>query len=193
MKTEAAASRSLVLARAIRDYWAAELPRRHPNYPLVNPDADSGPPPPQEKELRQFLKRLSADTVYKLALIMYLGQGDFDTTDLPAEYQAIKASFESPAALIAQMLEKAPLADYLEEGMAIPHVPRHRPGQAGPDHRRSLMCRRTPSRSTSGSSFKTPSTSTMPTRGCARECSGGGIKRRTTARRNLRGRIEAVP
>jgi hypothetical protein len=119
MKTEVAATRAGALAKAIRDYWAAELPRRHPNYPLVDPDADSGPPPPEEKELRQFLKRLSADTVYKLALIMYLGRGDFDTTDLPAEYQAIKAGFESSAALIAQMLENAPLADYLEEGMAM--------------------------------------------------------------------------
>lgn len=119
MKIDVAANRALTLAKAIRDYWATELPKRHPNYPFVDPGADSGPPPPEEKELRQFLKRLAPDTVYKLALIMYLGRGDFDTSDLPAEYQTIKENFDSPAALIAQMMEKAPLADYLEEGMAI--------------------------------------------------------------------------
>jgi hypothetical protein len=119
MKLEAAATRVLALAKAIRDYWAVELPKRHPNYPLVDPDADSGPPPPEEKALRQFLTRLAPETVYKLALVMYLGRGDCDTSDLPAEYQAVKENFNSPAALIAQMLEKAPLADYLEEGMAI--------------------------------------------------------------------------
>ncbi len=119
MKIEAAATRVLALAKAIRAYWATELPKRHPKYPLVDPDADSGPPPSEEKELRQFLKRLSADTVYKLALIMYLGRGDFDTSDLPSEYQAIKENFDSPASLISQMMEKAPLADYLEDGIAI--------------------------------------------------------------------------
>jgi len=118
MKIEVAANRVLALAKVIRDYWATELPKRHPNYPIVDPDADSGPPPPQEKELRQFLKRLAPDTVYKLALIMYLGRGDFDTNDLPAKYQTIKENFDSPAALIAQMMEKASLADYFEEGMA---------------------------------------------------------------------------
>jgi hypothetical protein len=119
MKIAAAAEKAISLAEAIRKYWEVELPKRHPHYPLVDPEADSGPPPPEEKQLRHFLSRLSDDTVYKLALIMYLGRGDFDTGDLPGEYQAITENFDSPAALISQMMEKAQLADYLLEGTAI--------------------------------------------------------------------------
>ena len=119
MKIEEAARRVIGLAEAIRSYWETELPRRHPNYPLVDPEADSGPPPVEEKQLRQFLGRLSEDTVYKLALIMYLGRGDFDTSDLPGQYRALREDFDRPSAVIAQMMDKAPLAEYLQEGMKI--------------------------------------------------------------------------
>ncbi len=119
MKLRTAASKVIALAEAIRDYWATELPKRHPRYPLVAPDEDSGPPPPEEKKLRQFLDRLPEETVYKLALIMYLGRGDFDTSDLTAEYQALRENFDSPSAVIAEMMEKSPLVDYLTEGLAI--------------------------------------------------------------------------
>jgi hypothetical protein len=118
-KLQENAKKAINLAQAIRSYWERELPKRHPQYPIVNPDEDSGPPPPQEKKLRELLNRLPEETVYKLGLIMYVGRGDFDTSDLSAEYQTIKENFGSPAALIAQMMAQAPLADYLEEGMAI--------------------------------------------------------------------------
>jgi hypothetical protein len=118
-KLQENAKKAINLAQAIRNYWERELPKRHPKYPIVNPDEDSGPPPPQEKKLRELLHRLPEETVYKLGLIMYLGRGDFDTRDLSAQYQTIKENFGSPAAVIAQMMEQAPLADYLEEGMAV--------------------------------------------------------------------------
>jgi hypothetical protein len=118
-KLQENAKKAINLAQAIRNYWERELPKRHPNYPIVNPDEDSGPPPPQEKKLRELLIRLPEETVYKLGLVVYLGRGDFDTRDLAAEYQTIKENFGSPAALITWMMDQAPLADYLEEGMAI--------------------------------------------------------------------------
>jgi hypothetical protein len=37
------------LATAIRGYWNTELPKRHPNYPVVSLGEDSGPPPPPEE------------------------------------------------------------------------------------------------------------------------------------------------
>src|SRR5207249_2735387 len=95
MTVAAAASQVIPLARAIRDYWEAELPKRHPRYPIVDPGTDSGPPPPEEKQLRQLLAQLPEDTVYKLALMMYLGRGDFDTSDLAGEYQAIRDNFDT--------------------------------------------------------------------------------------------------
>jgi hypothetical protein len=42
----------------------------HPDDPLVDPGADSCPPPAEAKKLRQFLARLAEETVYKLALMM---------------------------------------------------------------------------------------------------------------------------
>ena len=39
MKLHTAASKVIDLAKTVRDYWATELPKRHPNYPLVDPDA----------------------------------------------------------------------------------------------------------------------------------------------------------
>ncbi len=119
MKLEAAASKAIALAKTIRDYWATELPKRHPNYPLVDPDTDSGPPPPQEKTLRQFLLRLAPDTLYKLALIMDLGRSGFAPNNLLADYQAMREEFNSPRLMITQMMNQAPLADYLQEGMEI--------------------------------------------------------------------------
>jgi hypothetical protein len=50
---------------------------------------------------------------------MYLGRGDFDTSDLAAEYQTIREDFDKPSAVIAEMMEKAALGEYLQEGMTI--------------------------------------------------------------------------
>ena len=36
-------------------YWAKELPRRHPKYPLVQVGEDSGPPPPEDKQIQDLL------------------------------------------------------------------------------------------------------------------------------------------
>jgi hypothetical protein len=117
MKLSEAANRVIDLARKVRDYYAAELPKWHPNYPLVQPDEKEGPAPPEETDLRDFLNSLPHDQVYQLALIMYLGRGDFDTNDLPANYEALKTTFSDPKHAASQMMEKAPLADYLEDGI----------------------------------------------------------------------------
>ena len=58
MKLSEAANRVIELARKVRDYYAAELPKRHRHYPLVGFDEETAPPPPEEKELRDFLTRL---------------------------------------------------------------------------------------------------------------------------------------
>ncbi len=106
------------LARAIRNYWDAELPKRHPDYPIVHSGEDSGPPPPEEKQLQALLMDLPEDTLYKLALIMYLGRGDFRAEDLPRQFEYLKNTFTKPEWVISQMIEKASLADYLTDGLA---------------------------------------------------------------------------
>jgi hypothetical protein len=118
MKLSEAAKRVIALAEAIRTYWDEELPKRHPHYPIVHLDEKSGPPPPEEKELQKFYATLPEDLIYKLVLIMYLGRGDFDTRDLAGHYEALKQTFGKPEWAANQMMDRAPLADYLSEGLA---------------------------------------------------------------------------
>jgi hypothetical protein len=108
----------IVLAKAIRNYWDSELPKRHPDYPLVRPGEDSGPPPAEERQLRDLLAGLPEEVLYQLLLMMYLGRGDFTTDDLAQQYDALKKTFGKREWAASQMVEKAPLADYLTDGLA---------------------------------------------------------------------------
>jgi len=117
VKLSEAAATVIALARAIRAYWEAELPMRHPDYPVMHTDEDSGPPPPGNAKLKQFLAGLPADMVYQLLLVMSLGRGDFGTADLAEHFEQIKTTFGKPEWAILQMMDKAPLADYLIDGL----------------------------------------------------------------------------
>jgi Protein of unknown function (DUF3775) len=118
MKLSETTAEVIALATAIGDYWDTELPKRHPNYPFISPTEDSGPPPPEEKKLKDLLTSLSADDVYKLTLLMYVGRGDFGTDDLAKHFGMLKKRFANPDNAIAQMMGKASLADYLTDGLA---------------------------------------------------------------------------
>jgi hypothetical protein len=112
----AAAHKVIDLAREVRDYYATELPKRHPNYPLVGPDEETAPSPPAERELGAFLASLPNEMVYQLLLIMYLGREDFGTDDLAGCYEELQA-FGDPGYAISEMMDQAPLADYLSDGL----------------------------------------------------------------------------
>ncbi len=117
MKLSEAAATVIALARAIRAYWEAELPKRHPDYPVMHRDEDSGPPPPENAKLKEFLASLPPEMVYQLVLVMYLGRGDFETADLAEHFEQIKTTLGKPEWAISQMMGKAPLADYLTDGL----------------------------------------------------------------------------
>ena len=117
MTLTAAAQKVIDLAREVRDYYAAELPKRHPHYPLIGVNEKSAPSPPAEKELRAFLASHSEDMLYQLMLIMYLGRGDIAVEDLAEYYEALKGTFGDPEHAASQMTDKAPLADYLSDGL----------------------------------------------------------------------------
>lgn len=112
------AQRVAELARQRRSYWDAELPRRHPDYPVVHPNDPVTPPPPQEHELHNVLQLLTEDAVRQLLLIMYLGRGDFAAGELAENYERVRAAFPQRDWAIRQMLDKAPLAEYLEQGLS---------------------------------------------------------------------------
>jgi hypothetical protein len=105
------------LARKVREYYDAELPKRHPDYPLERLGDERTPPPKEEEELRQFLGSLSDNLVAQLILIMYLGRGDYAVDNLAENYEAFTEAFANREHAISQMMAKAPLADYLTDGL----------------------------------------------------------------------------
>lgn len=117
MSLSEAANRVIDLARKVREYYDAELPKRHPNYPLVDLDEEDPPPPSEEEELRAFLATLSDEMIYQLILIMHLGREDFGTDDLARSYEELKGMFGDRESAVSQMLDKSPLADYLLDGL----------------------------------------------------------------------------
>ena len=108
--------RVIDLTAAINDYWDEELPKRHPNYPLVEEGVDDGPPPPEEKELSDLLHALPPADVYRLAALMYLGRDRRPGTEWEAK--AIKVADEWPniQSLVRVMKGKGSLGYYLAEG-----------------------------------------------------------------------------
>jgi hypothetical protein len=104
------------LATASREYWETELPKRHPDYPLANPGEDSGPPPPEQVQLHEFLKELPDDTIYKLMLIVELGRSYLDMKDPARLFEEIKEEWEKPEWAIAYLTESGPVDAYLERG-----------------------------------------------------------------------------
>ena len=117
MKLSEAASRVIALASKIYDYYSTELPKRHPNYPLVGPDDVTAPPPPEEEELRDFLTSLSDELIYQLLLIVYLGQGAFGIDDLVGYYETLRGECNLEYAT-SELMGLAPvLADELSEGL----------------------------------------------------------------------------
>jgi hypothetical protein len=117
MNLSEAAYKVIDLARKVREYYDTELPKHHPKYPLIGLDEEGPPPPPEEKELRALLATFSDEMIYQLILIMYLGREDFNTDDLAGHYQGLKNTFGDAEHAIAQMMGKAPLADYLSDGL----------------------------------------------------------------------------
>jgi Protein of unknown function (DUF3775) len=118
MKLSKTAAKVIDIARQIQSYWNTELPKRHPNYPLISPGEDSGPAPPQQAKLKELLANLPIEEIHQLIFLMYLGRGDFGTNDLATNYSAVKRRFRRPESAISQMAGKVPLADYLADGLA---------------------------------------------------------------------------
>jgi hypothetical protein len=124
MKLSEAADRVIALARKVRAYYDAELPKWYPDYPLISPTQEGPPAPKEERELKTFLRSLPAEAIYRLLLLMHLGRGDFGSDDLAVSYDALKQTFGKPEWAVSQMMEKAPLAQYLSDGLS--ELKRHR-------------------------------------------------------------------
>lgn len=118
MRLSETTNKVIHLARIIREYYDTESPKYHPNYPTIHL-SEEGPPPPREKEeLIELLRSLPPEMVYQLILIMYLGRGDYGVDEMASQYEALQETFIKPDWAITQMVEKAPLADYLTDGLS---------------------------------------------------------------------------
>jgi hypothetical protein len=118
MKLSAIIDRVCALADAVWAHWDAERRKRCPTYPFCDLMADLGPPPPQEKELRDFLTSLRPGTLYALVVLMYLGRGDLETgDDLLAEYERASNLCHKPAQAVEVLLSKVSLASSLRAGV----------------------------------------------------------------------------
>jgi len=106
------------LSAAIREYWDRELPKRHPNYPLIDPDADDGPPPPEEKKLRRLLKGLPEDTLFQIGYIAQLGRGDSQRGDLEQMFEYTKQWLDDSDLATEIFVGTPGLSDHLQRGMS---------------------------------------------------------------------------
>ena len=117
MKLSEAVNKVIELAQKVFGYYDRELPKWHPNYPLVNPDDKEPPPPPEEKELKDFLMSLSEDMIDQVLLLTYLGREGVGIADLAESYEDLKGSFGGPEQVAAFLMHYAPLADDLLDAL----------------------------------------------------------------------------
>jgi hypothetical protein len=118
MKLEKIVHDVVALVEKINKALDAELPKKYPEYPFVKQGEDVEPLP-KERELRNYLSKLSPDVVYNLTLLMYLGRGDFGADNLQQRKAEIKERFPKPEWAVSQMAGKAPLGEYLEHGVEL--------------------------------------------------------------------------
>jgi hypothetical protein len=109
--------RTIALARKFRAHYDEKLPKWYSHYPVISPAEEAPPPPPEETALSQFFAELPPELLHQLVLVMYVGRGDFDVEDLAGASAALKQTFGEPKWPASQMIEKAPLAAYLSDGL----------------------------------------------------------------------------
>jgi hypothetical protein len=118
MKLSEIINEVIPLATKIHEYWDRELPKRHPNYPLVNPGEDSGPPPPEQKQLEDLLAGLPEEIIYQLALVTESAIGSVTIDGLPKRYQEVKQRFGTPELTAFLLANKMSWDEYLMEDLA---------------------------------------------------------------------------
>lgn len=118
MKVSDAVNKVIDLAGKISNYYETELPKKYPNYPIVDLDEENFPPPPETKELNDFLATLTDETIYQLMLIASLGRNEFSVDNLAANYERLKGELGSSKQAVSEMMITAPvLAEELSDGM----------------------------------------------------------------------------
>lgn len=105
------------LGEASQEYWDGELPKHHPNYPLIDDSSETSPRrPPMDDEIESILSKLPEDQLYAVASLMYLGRGDFGSDRFSETCHEVRGKFPSTSVAIRHIMAK-PLAEYLADAM----------------------------------------------------------------------------
>jgi len=119
MKLSEAATKSIELSAKVLEYYERELPKFHPNYPLINPDDSEPAPPPEEAELREFLEVLSPETIYQLYLIKNIGCYVYKVNEMNEHYQELLSMYPKKEWTLTILARNVTLADDLRDGIEI--------------------------------------------------------------------------
>lgn len=109
--------RVIDLARRTREYYDAELPKFHPDYPLVHESESEPPPPPTEAELREFLGTLPDDTLHRLIALGRVAWGKMIGNDFQALVDHQKRTYADRSQAIDHLMNKGGLEGELEDGL----------------------------------------------------------------------------
>ncbi|QEH31881.1 hypothetical protein OJF2_03480 [Aquisphaera giovannonii] len=106
------------LGDASRAYWDRELPKDHPHYPLILDGEKQTPPPPEDAQILSILESLPEAQIYAVALLMYLGRGDFAADRIPSAIPRVKKMLPTKDLAIDQIMSQTALAEYLADAVA---------------------------------------------------------------------------
>ncbi len=117
MPTIDALNRIIELANAIQSYWDRELPKAHPDYPLVKEGETSPPEPTQQKALQAFVNSLPEVQLHKALLAVRVGRGDISPDNIIDGYAQLKREFPNKDSAVGRILDTTALGDYLSDGV----------------------------------------------------------------------------
>ena len=110
--------RVIELSTAIREYWETELPKRHPNYPIVGTEGDDdGPPPPESADLQSLFQTLGVAEVSSLLAIIDLGRKRWKPAELTDRARTFAAKMSDTEPWISRLMDDYSLAENLQNGL----------------------------------------------------------------------------
>lgn len=97
--------------------WAAETRAALPDYPFVRPGDVEPEPPAEEAELKALLSSLPDETLYAVAMVLWVGTWGFPVDDLPALKEKIKDRFGERESAIRRLISIAGMSLEMADGI----------------------------------------------------------------------------
>lgn len=117
MKLSEIVNELIRLGDASQAYWERELPKYHPRYPLVYEGEQEVPPSPEDDQILALLTSLPDDQLYAVAMLTYVGRGDFTAGNLQRANLRLKEWFLDKDVTIAQLMANKSLGEYLTDAV----------------------------------------------------------------------------